>query len=820
MPVISLKQLADIVQGVLIGEPAQTIRFLETDSRRIHYSAETLFIAIDGVRHDGHQYIPGLIAKGFKNFLINKGGFNTEQYNNENFIIVSDTLDAMQALAGFARKQVRGLVIALTGSNGKTVVKEWLFQCLSKDKVVSRSPKSYNSQIGVPLSLWLLNSQSDWSIIEAGISEQGEMEKLETIIQPDVGIFTNIGQAHQENFSSLEQKVNEKLALFHRAKTVFYCLDHALIKDAIVANNTFRSKELITWSVKDPAADLYVEKVEANENGTLVILHYKKESFQLQLPYSDKASLENCLHIISFLLHYQWTSEEIQQAISGLTPVAMRLEQVKGIKDCTLINDSYNSDINSLRIALDYLSMQKQHTKRSLILSELRETGLSNEVLYKEIFRLISSYKIDQLIFVGENISGYPDLQAQSMSYSSTNNLLKDIRKIILPDSAVLIKGAREFEFEKITNALSEKKHTTVLEINLNNLVHNLNYFRLLLRPETKIMVMVKALSYGSGSYEIANLLQHEKVDYLGVAFTDEGVELRNKGISLPIMVMSPDPESFEKIIEYKLEPEIFNFRGLKEFSLAVASNQLPEYPVHIKIDTGMHRLGFQPSEMSELIRQLAVLKNITVKAVFSHLAASDSPGEDEFSLLQMDRFNKVVEQLKNSLGYEPIVHLVNSAGIERFPQAHYDMVRLGIGLHGISSIEKDLKVVSTLKTSIIQIKDLPRGETVGYNRREVLQKDSQIAIIPVGYADGLDRKLGNRNGAVVVNSRKAPYIGDICMDLCMIDITGISANEGDEVLIFGPDNPVWNLAEQVNTIPYEILTNVSSRVKRKYFNE
>jgi Alr-MurF fusion protein len=820
MSEINLKDLAKITHGDLVGEPSQTIRFLETDSRRINFSPDTLFIAIAGIRHDGHRYIPELIAKGFKNFLINKGAIDRRTCEQGNFILVTNTLQALQLIAGYARRQIKGPLIAITGSNGKTVVKEWLFHCLSQQNIVSRSPRSYNSQIGVPLSLWLLNPQSDWSIIEAGISKPGEMEKLETMICADIGIITNIGQAHQENFDTLNQKINEKLILFRRTKKVFYCLDHSLIHDAIKANDTFRNKELITWSMKDHSADLYIEEAKSEKNDGFVLIHYKEEIHRLKLPFTDKASVENCGHIISFLLHFQFVANQIQQAISTLSPVAMRLEQVKGTKGCTLINDTYNSDINSLRIALDFLSLQIQHKKRSIILSELRQTGLSDQELYNEIFRLLSSYEIDQMIFVGENISSFPKLPVKAKTFLTTDELLEEITEIILADSAVLIKGAREFEFEKITNILSEKKHTTVLEINLNHLVHNLNYFRSLLQSETKIMVMVKALSYGSGSYEIANLLQHEKVDYLGVAFTDEGIELREKGITLPVMVMSPDPESFGKIIEYNLEPEIFNFSGLLEFSQCVSANQLPEYPVHIKIDTGMHRLGFLPEEMHELIPQLSMLNNIRVKSIFSHLAASDKSEEDAFTKLQIERFNKVIKQFKKVLGYTPLKHLVNSAGIERFPQAHFDMVRLGIGLHGISCKQKKLKAVSTLKSSIAQIKDLVKGETVGYNRREVLSRDSKIAIIPVGYADGLDRKLGNRTGSVLVNKQKVPYIGDICMDLCMIDITGMSAKEGDEVRLFGAGIPIQTLAEQVDTIPYEILTNVSSRVKRIYINE
>jgi len=820
MPEISLKTIAEVVGGEITGNGSQKIRFLETDSRRINYSPETLFIAISGIRHDGHEFISELIDKGFTNFLVNQNKIREYKKQKGNFIGVSDTVDALQQLAGYARKQLTGSLVAITGSNGKTVVKEWLFQCLSRKHSVSRSPRSYNSQIGVPLSLWLLNPISDWSIIEAGISKPGEMNKLEAIIRPDAGIITNIGQAHQENFSSLENKLKEKLLLFRNATKIFYCLDHSMVHRSIEGNKGWLGKEFITWSQKDPTADLYIEKTQRDRNNTRVHVWYKEEKYEFLVPFTDEASWENAMHILSFLMHYGFPVQEIKHGLSGLSPVAMRLEQIKGIKDCTLINDSYNSDINSLRIALDFLSLQKQHSRCGVILSDLQQTGLSDKVLYKEVFRLLKSFKIDQIILVGDKISTSATLPENAVCYTSTEKLLKDIETILLPRSALLIKGARNFEFERITGILSEKKHTTVLEINMNHLVHNLNYFRSLLQPGTRIMVMVKALSYGSGSHEIANLLQHEKVDYLGVAYTDEGVELREKGITLSIMVMSPDPESFDKIIAFRLEPEIFNFRGLEEFSRAVAANQLQEYPVHIKIDTGMHRLGFLPEEIPLLLEKLKTYQNIRIKAVFSHLAASDSTNEDVFTLRQIDLFQKAIEKFHHFLGYKPISHILNSAGIERFPQAHFDMVRLGIGLHGISSIHKNLKPVSTLKSSIVQIKHLRKGETVGYNRREVLRKDSDIAIIPIGYADGLDRKSGNRNAEIFLNHQKAPYIGDICMDLCMVDITGMRVQEGDEVIIFGAEISIQELAEKIQTIPYEILTNVSSRVKRKYINE
>ena len=818
MPQITLEKIADVTKGVLTGDGDQVIEFLETDSRNINPGDEKIFIAIKGPRHDGHVFIPELIKTGVKNFLAEETDVLENAGNKVNYIRVKSSIAALQQLAGWYRESLHMPVVAITGSNGKTVVKEWLSQCLSNYAVVTRSPKSYNSQIGVPLSLWMLNPRADWSVIEAGISMPGEMARLRTIIAPDLGIFTNIGPAHQENFSGLEEKIREKLQLFSHAQTLYYCRDHELVHQMIMEENLLCKK--VSWSVKHKDAYLQVKNIRKRAEFTEIEMERGKNKNSLSIPFTDDASIENCLHIACFMLHQKFTIDQTQNALSRLKPVGMRLELVKGINNSTLINDSYNSDIFSLKIALDFLSMQKKHSKHALILSDIRQSGKSHEELYSEVVRLISSYSIDRFVAIGPEITRYEGLPENTLCFNDTSGLLNELPEIDFSDHAILIKGAREFGFEQVVAALSEKKHTTLLEINLNNLISNLNYFRGLLSPETGIMVMVKALTYGSGGNEIASLLQHEKVDYLGVAFTDEGVELRKSGITLPVMVMAPTAENYDKIIEHKLEPEIFSFSGLYAFSEMLAHNQIPEYPVHIKIDTGMHRLGFLPDEIETLADELIRLKSIHVKAIFSHLAVSDNPEEDGFTCEQIEKFTKIYDYLSGKLNYKPIRHILNSAGIERFPQAHFDLVRLGIGLHGISSVEKHLQPVSTLKTCITQIKKIPVTDTVGYNRHGILTRDSEIAIIPIGYADGLSRKLGNGNGLVVIHDQKVPFVGDICMDLSMVDVTGLKAKEGDEVIIFGKQNPIETLARQVGTIPYEILTSVSTRVKRIYINE
>jgi len=818
MPQLTLEKIAEITNGKHSGDSNQFIEFIETDSRNLYNGDRNIFIAIRGPRHDGHAYIPELIERGIKNFLVERVESIGKLKRKINLVQVENSIDALQQLASWYRTNLKMPVIAITGSNGKTVVKEWLAQCLSHYGVSSRSPKSYNSQIGVPLSVWTIDPNADWAIIEAGISMPDEMERLRKIIVPDFGIFTNLGPAHQENFTSLEEKIREKLKLFSHARTLYYCRDHELVHRMIQEEKLLCSR--IFWSVKHKESFLFIKNIRKNDEFTVIDIQSEKKRGTLSIPFTDNASIENSLHIVCFMLHQHFSIEQIGNALNQLKPVAMRLEQIAGLKNSTIINDSYNSDLYSLRIALDYLAMQKKHIKHALILSDIKQSGKPAEELYSEVVKLTQSFKLDRFVAIGREISSYSNLPENALRFESTESFLQELPQIDLSEHAILIKGAREFGFERIVSALSEKKHTTLLEINLNNLIYNLNYFRGSLSSSTRIMVMVKALSYGSGGYEIANLLQHQKVDYLGVAFTDEGVELRNAGITIPVMVMAPSNESYDKIVEYNLEPEIYSFSGLYAFSKILSHSQLPEYPVQIKLDTGMHRLGFMPDEIQTLADELLQLKNIRVKAIFSHLAVSDNPDEDEFTLQQIKLFTEMYNFLVQKIGYKPIRHILNSAGIERFPQAHFDMVRLGIGLHGISAKNKQLKTVSTLKTCISQIKRISATETIGYNRRGVLVRDSEIAIIPIGYADGLDRKLGNGNGHVIIENRKVPFVGDICMDLSMIDVTDVHAKEGDEVIVFGEQNPIEELAQKVGTIPYEILTNVSSRVKRIYINE
>jgi alanine racemase len=821
MPVFNISEIVKIIDGNLVGDTVNQIEYLTLDSRKIVRAKNSLFIAIVGSRHDGHQYISEMYQKGVRAFLVSKNEHIDASMGDATFIVVSDTLKALQQLAAANRAKFTKPVVAITGSNGKTIVKEWLAQSLSSKYKVIRSPKSYNSQIGVPLSVWLLDNQSEWGVFEAGISKVGEMKNLEAIISPTHGIITNIGEAHQQGFTGLIEKVEEKLKLFKHCNYIYYCRDHSLIKEQINSNSDYNNKDLISWSYTDNTATLFISQVNKSDEGTSIKLLFKDKENVFKIPFTDRASIENAIHVIAFLLTNSFSTKEVNTCLSNLQPIAMRLEQVKGVRNCTLINDAYNSDINSLEIALDYLNQLTQANK-VLILSDIQQSGLLKSELYAKVSQLVSQARLTNFIGIGSDINACSEQFDATISsfFENTQSLLASTALSKLQNEFILIKGARGFQFEAIVNLLSEKKHTTVLEINLNYLTDNLNYFRSLLEPKTDMMVMVKALAYGSGNLEIAKLLEHEKVNYLGVAFTDEGVQLRREGISLPIMVMSPVVEDISRIIEYDLEPEVYSFSLLKSFIAIAKSMQISNYPIHLKIDTGMHRLGFLEDEISELLEVLHSSDAIYLKAVFSHLAASDDNSFDDFTRQQLSVFSRVYTKIEESIGYKPMRHVLNSAGIERFPEAHFEMVRLGIGLHGISSVNANLRPVSTMKTHISQIKKIPVGDTIGYGRRGKAEIQKKIAIIPIGYADGLDRKFGDGNGYVLVNGQKAFYIGSICMDMCMIDITNVNCLEGDEVIVFGDKPSISELSEFIQTIPYEILTNVSSRVKRVFLKD
>lgn len=826
--IYDIEKIKAVVSGELISKPIENkqISSILIDSRQLINADNTVFFALITKRNDGHKYIDELYNKGVKAFVVSVKSANYENYTGASFILVKDTLAALQQLCSYHRKQFNIPVIGITGSNGKTIVKEWLYQLMCEDKNIVRNPKSYNSQIGVPLSVWQMSEENELGIFEAGISEPDEMEKLQSIINPQIGIFTNIGEAHNENFININQKVGEKLKLFKKSDTIIYCSDYFEIQEKIYQSDVFSDKKLFSWS-KTENSNLRIIQIEKKSKYTYIYGIYNNKKINIEIPFYDDASIENAIICWATMLCLGYEDEIIIRRFRNLLAVAMRLELKEGINNCTLINDSYNSDLNSLKIAIDFLNQQNQHKSKTIILSDILQTGKTDDELYSEVSDLLENKGINRIIGIGNSIINQQNkFKIEKDFYKTTQDFIHNIDKHNFINESILIKGARIYGFESISNALQQKVHDTVLEINLNSLVHNLNHYKSLLKKDTKIMAMVKAFSYGSGSFEIANVLQYHNIDYLAVAYADEGVELRKAGITVPIMVMNPEGQSFDSIMNYNLEPEIYSFRILNTFITAIKERyNLSEqkFPVHIKIDTGMHRLGFEENQIDELINQIQNSNCFKIQSVFSHLVGSDDPDLDYYTNFQIDTFNRIYQKFEESFDYKILKHILNSSGISRFTEYQFNMVRLGIGLYGIganSQEQEQLQNVSTLKTIISQIKYIKEGETIGYSRKWKVEQDLKIATIPIGYADGLSRMLSNGKGRVYINGKMANIIGNICMDMCMIDITDIQANEGEEVIIFGKQYTLNQIANDMQTIPYEVLTSVSRRVKRIYYHE
>jgi alanine racemase len=822
---LPLHKITFILNAEYFGNSSESlIENISIDSRSLQNGTQTLFFALVGRNTDAHLYLKDLIANGVRSFVVTHIPEGLE--GKANFLIVENTLDALQQIAGYYRSLFAFPVIGLTGSNGKTIVKEWLNFLLSPDYNIIRSPKSYNSQIGVPLSVLGINEHHNLGIFEAGISTISEMEKLQKIIQPTIGILTNIGSAHDEGFENLEEKIKEKIQLFDHSEVLIYkkseLVDNFISSSSSLSFGEGRG-EVFSWSFEDPTATVFVfQKVSTNEN-TTIQYHYKGNNFILTIPFLDDASIENAISCLSLLLYLKLDAVTIQNRIELLYPVEMRLKVKNGINACSIIDDSYSSDFQSLKIALDFLENQKQHQNKTVILSDIFQSGLTNEVLYAKVAALIVSNKINRVIGIGETISALKNKLPNCIIFQDTDEFLLNIDQLNFENETILIKGARSFEFEEIVSSLEEKTHETVLEINLNAISHNFNFFKSKLKPTTKMMVMVKAFGYGNGGFEIAKLLEHHKVDYLGVAFADEGISLKTAGIKLPIMVLNPENTSFSAIIQHQLEPEIYSLKGLVAFLKIAAQKQLKDFPIHIKIDTGMHRLGFEANTIEDLIATLKGNQTIKVKSVLSHLATSDDWQHKDFVRYQIDLFEKLSAKLITELQINPIRHILNTSGISNFPEAQYDMVRLGIGLYGVSNDseeQKQLENVGTLKSIISQIRTIEPAESVGYGRRFVANQPMKIATIPIGYADGIARSWGNGVGFVTIKNKKAAILGSVCMDMLMVDVSEIACKEGDAVVIFGESPTVNYMAEKLHTIPYEILTSISQRVKRVFYRE
>ena len=822
----TIERVATLIGAQRLGHAEARISFVLTDSRSLCFPEETLFFALRSNRNDGHQYISELYRRGVRCFVVEEVPTQaTNQFGDANFLVVSSTLQALQCLAQRHREAFNIPVVGITGSNGKTMVKEWLYQLLSPQMVITRSPRSYNSQIGVPLSVWLLNSHSQLGVFEAGISQKGEMQALHNIIRPTIAVLTNIGSAHEENFSSAEEKCREKLRLFKGAQVMVYNADDEMVTRLL--NETEHKGERLAWSVKNHDAAMRITKIDKQPTHTTIHYIYKGgEPNCFSLPFIDDASVCNSIICATVGLHLGLDASTLNLRMSKLEPVAMRLEVKEGLNGCTLINDSYNSDINSLNIALDFMNRRPDHNgqKRTLVLSDILQSGLPDKELYQEVSNLAEQRGVQKFIGIGPKICANKACIALPERYffnSVADFIRSDVFKT-LHNEVVLLKGARSFGFDQLTEQMVKKVHETTLEVNLNAMVNNLNYYRSLMHPNTKLVCMIKADGYGAGAVEIAKTLQDHRADYLAVAVADEGATLRRNGITSNIMVMNPEMTAFKTIFDYDLEPEVYSFRLLEALIKAAEKEGITGFPVHIKLDTGMHRLGFDPDkDMPHLIERLHNQNALIPKSVFSHFAGADADEFDAFSQCQFERFDAGSKMLQAAFEHHILRHIDNSAGIEHFPRRQLDMCRLGLGLYGINPRNNAIiNNVSTLRTTILQMREVKAGDTVGYSRRGTIEHNSVIAAIPIGYADGLNRKLGNRNGYCLVNNQPAQYVGNICMDVAMIDVTGIDCHEGDSVEIFGDNLPVTELSNVLQTIPYEVLTGISNRVNRVYFQD
>lgn len=829
-------QLSSILKATEahVVNPDEEIAILLTDSRRLTTTDGVIFFAIPTKRNTGSKFVADLYDRGVRHFVVQNdvaGDLRTifAMLSDANFWYVKDVVRALQQVAAVQREQYHIPVVGITGSNGKTIVKDWVVQLLGEDHSIVASPRSYNSQIGVPLSVWQMKADNDLAVFEVGISESGEMEHLRNVVKPTIGIFTNIGQAHDENFLSRYQKITEKMQLFTHCQTLIYCADHKDIHGVVLEKDAMRSVKRYTWG-HDETNAVQVMQVTADANSTRILVRHQGGEQDIVIPFIDRASMENAMHCVTLMYYLGYKGGEIARRCRHLTPIAMRMEMNEAINGCILVNDSYSLDINSLEIALDFVQRERQHVNKTLVMSDFMQSGMPDHELYGQVASLILKRGISKFIGIGDAVFGNQDRFAdipKTFFYKNTDDF---IRKHDFDDfqcETVLLKGARVFQFENIAKLLQRKSHETTLEVNLDLLIHNLNYYRSLIRPTTKLMAMVKASSYGAGKVEIASALQYSHVDYLTVAYSDEGVELRRNGITLPIMVMNPEEESFDDIIRFRLEPDIYSLRIFRLFceTARLFCTHGEKVPVHVELDTGMHRLGFMEGELDDVVTAFRSEDcPLQVRSIFTHFAGADDPVMDDFTRSQIDKFSRWSSYIKKGLGQEDIIcHCCNSSGIVRFPEAQMDMVRLGIGLYGLASepeVQAHLVPVSRLRTKVSQVKEIPQGDSVGYNRHWCAQRPSRIAIIPIGYADGLSRRLGYGNGCVEIGGHEVPIIGSICMDMCFVDVTDIPCHEDDEVVIFGSEHLLKQMASAAGTITYEILTSVSPRVKRVYFQE
>lgn len=821
----AIQEIAEIVHGKLSHQSAlwgiaDKVEHLLIDSRKIIYPETSVFIAIKGERNDGHRYLKEVYDAGVRNFIVEQMQADMLPVD-VNIVVVKNGLQALQTLVSKHRSMFTCPVIGITGSNGKTIIKEWLYQLLKEDLNIVRNPKSYNSQVGVPLSVWQMNEAHQLAIFEAGISQKGEMSNLQKMIHPNIGVFTFLGAAHDEGFHSRKEKLHEKLQLFKDAEWLIYSRDMEEVEEGVIQFLPRHPQlKTFTWSRNGVASDCNFE-VDIRQHQTAICLRRGAQMLTVHVPFTDDASVNNACTCFALLAAMNRLSTDVLKRFETLQAVEMRLQLKEGNNNCVIINDSYNADINALQIALDFMEQQSAGYTKTVIISDILQSGIKDVELYTQVARLLRQKGVKHLIAIGPKLLQYQQLfDSHASFYATTKDFIEDFKSLNFSQQIILIKGARDFQFEKISALLERKVHETVFEINLNALVHNLNIYRKHIKNGVKLMGMVKAHSYGAGSYEIAKVLEFNRVDYLTVAYADEGVTLRKSGIKTPIMVMNPEVSAFDQILKHNLEPEIYNFFILDQL---INSCEGEEIGIHLEVDCGMKRLGFDEGQIDLLVDTLKQNPHIRIRSVFAHLAASEEKKHDEFTKEQISLFKRISDKIIGAFDYPVLRHILNSSGIIRFPDAQFDMVRLGIGLYGIdpsSKLQKELQHIGVLKTVISQLRSIQSHETIGYSRKGKVNRDSVIATVAIGYADGLNRKLGNGKGYMLVNGQKAPIVGSICMDMTMLDVTDIPCKEGDEVIIFGKELNIIDVADKIGTIPYEVLTAVSQRVKRVYFWE
>jgi alanine racemase len=796
------KDLIQILNAIHEGPDAE-ISNIAFDSRQIAGTTGVMFLALKTAYRDGHMYIPQLIEHGITCFMVEHDYVPNAIHNKAlTWIRVKGVLQHLQIWAAWKRSQFKGFTIAITGSQGKTIVKEWLYQLLKTDYQILRSPRSFNSQLGVALSILRLESHHNLALIEAGISMPGEMQALQEMIKPDMVVFTSLGSPHDEAFSSRTEKLQEKLKLTSQASVV--------IAQQVAKPNLFNG----TWLEIGPngAMSYYVDHDRIH-------ITYDNLTHIFNLPFNDESSVRNAVTCIGVLLYLQYTPEQIQSRILSLKSISLRLDVKKAWANSILINDYYNADIESLEIALQFMYQQSERKRSILIVSDLEQSGLSAQQRMSALSRCCARFALDYCFLVGEVfLNTEIKLHCSYRVFKDTNALISSLNEIspYLSEARILIKGARSYHFEKLASRLQLQSHATVFEVNLSRLRDNLNYFKSHLNPKVKIMGMVKAMAYGSGGVEIARFLQQCGVAYLAVAYTDEGIALRNAKVTVPIMVMNPEEDSFEELIKNNLEPEIYNFKILNKCIEVAEFSALHSIHIHIKLDTGMHRLGFTDADMVPLLEILKTHPRLHVASVFSHFTASDDPNADAWSTVQWNRFTNMYNVIQGNLKYPIVRHMANTNAILRLHQSHMDMVRLGIGLYGIAQ-QGTLQSVCKWYTQISQIRIVEAGETIGYGKSAVLTTATHVATLPVGYADGLSRTLGNEKHGVYIHNTFCKILGSVCMDMIMVDVTQVKCQEGDQAVIFENITQLLALSKAMHTIPYEVLTSVSSRVKRVY---